>query len=323
MKQANETAVMARKNGGMTKTRRLVECALLVAVATVLSIFKLAELPYGGSVTMASMLPLVILAYRHGLLWGFGAGLSYGVIQQLLGLKNLSYFTSWQSIVAIIFLDYLLAFATPALVGFFRHVREQRVGMTSGALVACLTRYAFHVISGATVWAGLSIPTRAALGYSFIYNATYMVPETIVLVLAAWYLGSLIDFRKGMPTRLTEKEHQKISAYAVTAQLLILAALIVDTALVFAHLQDPETGTFTVTYLTAGKFVGSWRLTALVVTVVAVLAAVVLFLLRGIADREAAVAKETVDELAAEPTAEGQSQAESDDEPADEPPTDK
>ena len=92
------------------RTRALVESAVMISLATVLSIFKLAELPYGGSITLASMLPIVIVAYRHGTVFGFGAGLVYGVVQQLLGLKNLSYFTTWQSIVAIILLDYLVAF---------------------------------------------------------------------------------------------------------------------------------------------------------------------------------------------------------------------
>ena len=274
------------QNANLTKTRRLVECAVLVAMATVLSVFKLAELPYGGSVTMASMLPLVIIAYRHGPLWGFGAGLSFGVIQQLLGLKNLSYFTSWQSIVAVIFLDYLLAFATPALAGFFRRIRIQPLGMTMGALAACLLRYAFHVISGATVWAGLSIPTQAALGYSFIYNATYMIPEAIVLVLTAWYLGSLIDFRRAMPTRLAAEERRAISVYAVVAQLLIVAALIADTVLVFSHLQDPETGTFAVTQLTAGAFAGSWRMAAVILSAVAVVGAAALLTVRYLTGRQ-------------------------------------
>ena len=266
------------QNVNVTKTRRLVECAILVAMATVLSVFRLAELPYGGSITMASMLPLIIIAYRHGPLWGFGAGLSYGIIQQLLGLKNLSYFTTWQSIVAVIFLDYLLAFATPALAGFCRRTHIQRFGMTAGALAACLTRYAFHVISGATVWAGLSIPTQAALGYSFVYNATYMIPETIVLVLATWYLGGLIDFRRDMPARLAAEERGAFNVYAALAQLLIVAALIADTALVFAHLQDPETGTFAVTQLTAGAFAGSWRMAAVIVTGVLLIAAAVLLI---------------------------------------------
>ena len=53
-----------------TKTRTLVECAILIAIATVLSLFKLLDLPYGGSITLASMLPIVLLSYRHGLVWG-------------------------------------------------------------------------------------------------------------------------------------------------------------------------------------------------------------------------------------------------------------
>jgi predicted dehydrogenase len=56
----------------------MVEAALLVALATVLSILKIAELPYGGSITLASMFPLLLLSYRHGMRWGLGGGLVYG-----------------------------------------------------------------------------------------------------------------------------------------------------------------------------------------------------------------------------------------------------
>ena len=50
------------------KTKALAECALMVAFATVLSIVPLAQLPYGGSITIASMLPIVLISYRRGLL---------------------------------------------------------------------------------------------------------------------------------------------------------------------------------------------------------------------------------------------------------------
>ena len=55
----------------MTKNRTLplVECAIMIALATVLSMVKLAELPYGGSITIASMLPIAIIAYRRGMGW--------------------------------------------------------------------------------------------------------------------------------------------------------------------------------------------------------------------------------------------------------------
>ena len=83
----------------MTKNRTLplVECAIMIALATVLSMVKLAELPYGGSITIASMLPIAIIAYRRGMGWGLGSAFVYAVIQQLLGLNSLSYVTTWQS----------------------------------------------------------------------------------------------------------------------------------------------------------------------------------------------------------------------------------
>ena len=150
-----------------TKTKTLVECAILIAIATVLSLFKLLDLPYGGSITLGSMVPMILLSYRHGLGWGLGSGLAYGVIQQLLGLNTLSWVTTWQSILAVILLDYVVAFAVTGLGGVFRKgVKNQAAALTLGGLLACVLRYICHVISGCTVWAGLSIPTSAALIYS-------------------------------------------------------------------------------------------------------------------------------------------------------------
>ena len=84
------------------RVKVLVECAVMVALATVLSLIKLYELPYGGSVTAASMLPILIIAYRHGTGVGLGTALVYGVIQQLLGINTLggNGFT-WVAIVAV------------------------------------------------------------------------------------------------------------------------------------------------------------------------------------------------------------------------------
>lgn len=283
----------SNNNAHFERNRRLVEAALLVAIATVLSMIKIAELPYGGSITLASMLPIVLIAYRNGPAWGLCSGLVYGLIQQLLGLKNLSYFTAWYSILAIILLDYLVAFAVMGLGGVFRKTfRRQSSALMVGSLLGCFLRYLCHVISGATVWAGLSIPTQAALGYSFVYNATYMLPETIILVIIAYYIGSLIDFRKERPTRLDPAE-SAISAKAdivtVLAGVAIVGALIYDIAAVFRHLQNAESGEFDVRGLSvSGPFVKSFWLSVIVVTGVAVALACVLLLVRKYAMGSAA-----------------------------------
>lgn len=265
------------------RTKTLAECALMVAFATVLSVVPLAQLPYGGSITIASMLPIVLISYRRGLLWGTGAGLIFGVIQQLLGLSNLSYFTTWQSIVAIILLDYLLAFGAAGLGGAFRRCRMgQREALLLGGLLASVVRYLCHVVSGATVWAGLSIPTEAALLYSLVYNATYMIPEAIVLCLAAYYLGSLLDFKSEELRRLPQLRTSSRAAnlLAAGAGLSLTFALIFDTVTVFSRMQSPETGEFDVTLLKVAPFTAPW-LGVIVVTLVAViLSAVMLFVRR-------------------------------------------
>ena len=231
------------------KAKALTESAIMIAFATVLSIIKLADMPYGGSVTIASALPIAIIAYRYGIKTGLLAGTVHAVIQQLIGISTLSYFTTWQSILAIIVLDYMVAFAASGLAGIFRKViKNQALALSLGCALICIIRYACHVISGATVWAGLSIPTEAALSYSFIYNATYMIPETIILIIVSLYIGSAIDFRAPMPTRLVKQQlPSNISGIRPVAGLLSCAAIVYDVAKIFEQLQDAGSGEFNIT----------------------------------------------------------------------------
>lgn len=254
------------------KTKRLVESAIMLTLATILSVLKIVELPAGGSITIASMLPIVIIAYRYGTAWGLGIGLIYGVIQQLFGLDNLSYFTTWQSIVAVILLDYIIAFAVIGLSGIFRNkIKNQATAMMLGALLVCILRYICHVLSGATVWKGLSIPTSAALTYSVIYNATYMIPETIVLLVATCYIGSVLDFRAELPVRFKPNQQKTVLPWIpVVSGLLIAAATIFDTASVFAHLSNTD-GYFDITQISEVNWVYVIAVTGVTVVISAVL----------------------------------------------------
>ncbi len=254
------------------KTKILVECAVFIAIATVLSLFKLLDLPYGGSITMASMLPVVLLAYRHGLGWGLMSGLAYGVIQQLMGLNTLSWVTTWQSILAVVLLDYVVAFAGTGLGGVFRKkVKNQALALTFGVLIACVLRYACHVISGCTVWAGLSIPTSAALIYSLGYNATYMIPETIVTMVAAYYLGSVLDFRKQQPARLERTQATGNPLYKWLIGLVLAGGAVFDGVSIFSKLQNAQTGDFMITGLTQVNWLSVGLVTLGCVAVAAVL----------------------------------------------------
>ena len=227
--------------------RRLVESAILVALASVLSLLKLAELPAGGSVTCASLLPILIVAYRNGPLWGLGSGLVFSVVQLLTGLSVFSWVTGWQTIVAVALLDYIVAFAVSGLGGIFRKKeRPQATALIFGALLVSLLRFICHYISGATIWAGLSIPTRAALAYSLLYNAAFMVPETVILVTAAFYLGSILDFSFDVPRRFPAEQKQTAlrSILAFFAGVLPIAAMVTDVALILPHLWEYNEETY-------------------------------------------------------------------------------
>ncbi len=226
------------------KTIRLTETAVMLSFATVLSILPLLELPYGGSVTVCSALPLLIISYRHGCKWGVFAGAVYGILQMLLGMKNVMYFTTPLSIAAVIALDYILAFAVLGLGGAFRNVcKSQTSALVFGSALALLLRYIFHTVAGATVWAGLSIPTEAALTYSLAYNATYMLPETLVTVLGAVLVSRVLNFRSDTVGRVTAKDGS-FDWGLLGAVASVTAGLIFGIRTVFSQLQDPETGSF-------------------------------------------------------------------------------
>ena len=194
------------------KVISMVECAIMIALATILSVLKIVDMPVGGSVTLASMLPIVIIAYRHGIGYGMASALVASILQLLLGLENFSYVTGWQSVIALALFDYLLAYAIFGLGGIFKRVvRNPALAMLAGISLGNVVRYVCHVISGATIWAGLPVPDAASLSYSLSYNAVYMLPELIISALVALYVGGAIDFSRDLPTRVKSERLDAVS----------------------------------------------------------------------------------------------------------------
>ena len=151
---------------------------------------------------------------------------------------------------------------------------SQANGLLFGTILVCALRFLCHVISGATVWAGLSIPTNAALLYSIGYNATYMIPETIVTASAAFYIGSVLDFRADKITNVKKEGKTGIPVLAWISGLIIVAAIIFDAVNVFMHLQNAESGDFDV----AGFASVNWKLIGIVDASAIVIAAIVLLI---------------------------------------------
>ena len=157
--------------------RAVVESSLLIALASVLSLITVFHMPQGGSVTLLSMLPILIIGVRHGLGFGLLAGFVYGALQIVLGGIALH--------LGSYLMDYILAFGILGLSGLFTHSRH---GLAKSVLLCIPLRFILHTASGVLFFASYAPEGTPALIYSILYNGSYMLPEGILTLIGAWLL---------------------------------------------------------------------------------------------------------------------------------------
>ncbi len=166
------------------RTRMICEGGLLVAAAQVLSMVKLWEMPWGGSVTLA-MIPVIIFCVRWGLFPGLLIGLVLGVLQFMF---DGGFAIGWQSIIG----DYLLAFTVLGLAGV---MHGKRGALFTGTLIGGIARYLVHFVVGATIWADympdtfLGLQMASPWFYSALYNIVYMGPNILITLVAFVFLA--------------------------------------------------------------------------------------------------------------------------------------
>ena len=193
------------------KTRIMVESAIMIAAAIILSFIKIYEAPLGGSVTLFSMVPLMIISIRHGLGWGLGSAFIFSVFKLWMGAGNFAYVPTLKGIIVVILLDYLVAYTAIGLAGIFRKMRLSKVEKTNttvttvmGVVVACLVRFLSHFINGAVVWYEITkklewneyVQTVGMWVYSFVYNITYIGPEMVMTLIAVPVIVMLLGILK-------------------------------------------------------------------------------------------------------------------------------
>ena len=214
------------------KTKRLTESAMLLAVAVVLELVSkmfIPEMPFGGQVTLVSMLPVVLISYRHGVKWGLVAGAGYALIEMVIGAKTVAaafppgYFGDGTMILnALIMcvLDYLVAFTALGMGGMFREkIANPGAALCCGSIVALGLRYVSHVASGYILFSGWAewfftqegfpawgaalveslSPGMLGFLYSLVYNGMYMVPEMVLTAIVAVLLARV----RGIVTKVS------------------------------------------------------------------------------------------------------------------------
>nr|WP_303218821.1 energy-coupled thiamine transporter ThiT [uncultured Blautia sp.] len=156
-------------------TRQLVFCAVAMALAFVTSYLKIFTLPWGGSVTLCSMLFIVLVANWYGIGTGITVGLAYGILQFIQEPYVLSFFQ--------VCCDYILAFAALGVAGFFA---KQNHGLLKGYIAAVIARGAFHALGGYLYWMSYmpeNFPKSLTAVYPIVYNYSYLVAEAIITVI--------------------------------------------------------------------------------------------------------------------------------------------
>ena len=156
-------------------TKQLVFCAAALALAYLTSYIKLFEMPWGGSVTLFSMLFVVLIGNWYGPKTGLLVGLAYGIIQFIQEPYVLSFFQ--------VCCDYILAFAALGVAGFFA---RSKYGLVKGYIIAVIARGVFHALGGYLYWMDYmpdNFPKALASLYPILYNYSYLLVEGVITVI--------------------------------------------------------------------------------------------------------------------------------------------
>ena len=170
---------------------KLTLSAVFVALATVLSLIEVIRMPLGGSVTLLSMLPIVMISIMFGLKWGFGTAFVYALGQLALGLPEvLTWGLTPAMLIGTVLFDYIIAFTVLGIAGIF--AKKGYAGICGGVALAIFLRFVSHFISGYVIFRNLeqfkifgNIFTNRPILYSLAYNGFYMLPELVITTVAA------------------------------------------------------------------------------------------------------------------------------------------
>lgn len=207
----------------------LVESAVMIALAAVLELVAkmvIPEMPFGGQVTIVSMLPIVLVGWKYGISKGVVTGFIYALVQMALGVKTISalilptsddYLGGVGNVVLMFIFDYIVAYTVLGLGALFKNkIKNTSASLSLGAFTVLTFRYISHIISGYILygaWAEwfftqdgfyswgetiMNTYTGNALSlvYSIIYNGFYMIPEIIITTIVAFIIGKIPQITK-------------------------------------------------------------------------------------------------------------------------------
>ncbi len=179
----------------MSKTKKLTISAIMVALSAVLVIIsKLIPAPWlqGGSITLASMVPIIAASIILGTKWGVVCGFVFSLIQMMTGFYPPPTQT-FVNFVLVVLLDYVIAFGVLGFAGVFYRIFGGKVwAVTISGVIVTFLRYICHIFSGILIWGVYAEEGQSVLAYSITYNGSYMIPEIIITGVVLSLISNMI-----------------------------------------------------------------------------------------------------------------------------------
>jgi thiamine transporter len=179
------------RGGKRFDAKKTAFAGLCIALSFTLALLKFSPVQYGGSITLASFVPIMLFAYAYGV----GDGLLIGLIHGLLNFIEDPFILT----PATFLFDHLLAFASVGAMGLFGKLPRKDKGvlpLVLGAICVFALRFCSHLVSGAiffsqdAVWVSLPVwAMKNAFIYSFIYQCIYIPADALIAILVLIGLG--------------------------------------------------------------------------------------------------------------------------------------
>lgn len=187
-----------------SKITTLTECSVMLALAFALSCAKLYEMPLGGSVTVASMLPIMLISIKYGSLVGVGTAFVYSVTQALQALvagNVFPYCETGTTLFICVMFDYIIPFSVLGLAGIFKSLkvfRKNEISVYIGMFSVVFIRFICHFITGVAIWGQWAPDGMGKYIYSLAYNGSFLSIDFAICLACA-----ILMFRKQEIRKLT------------------------------------------------------------------------------------------------------------------------
>ena len=179
------------------KLLTMVECAIMIALALALSWVTLWKQPMGGSVTLASMLPIMFIGIKYGPKIGLGTAFLYSLTQLMQAIIQGDVFIYCETATVIVIcalFDYVVPFSLLGLSGLF--ARKTKAGAYIGMIAVTVMRFICHFLTGVVIWGQWAPEGMGKAIYSLAYNGSFLAADFAICIAVAIPLLQVTQIKK-------------------------------------------------------------------------------------------------------------------------------